>query len=403
MSGHLHPILGIGRRLARDHHVRVISTAGALPEIAAAGLDGYALLSGADAVISAIVNPPHAVRSNPWRLHRQFSENLGLLQQFRRELLALWSDAPPELVIADFTVPVVADAARERGVRWWTSAPSPCAIETADGPPGYLGGWKPRPDLLGRGRDAVGRGAVRLFKRMVHRCHRDALGRLGFPAVYRADGSEAIYSSACVLALGLADLEFPRRYPSAVEFVGPVLYTPPADIAPPECVAGRAHVLVTAGTHLRWRKDALLAAVQRAARALPHVEFHVSDGDRASDRREASGNVHRLGFVSYERDLARYALVVHHGGTGVLYRTLGAGIPAVVLPADFDQFDNAARLEVAEVGLWVRHLENLPDAIATCLADVAMRERCRALQALPDMTGAEDRVARLVAQSLGPK
>lgn len=97
------------------------------------------------------------------------------------------------------------------------------------------------------------------------------------------------------------------------------------------------------GTQLHWRKEAVAAAVRRAACELPEVEFHISDGNRSSDRRESDGNVHRIGFVSYARDLPRYDLVVHHGGAGVLSHTLAAGAPALVLPVDYDQFDNAAR------------------------------------------------------------
>ena len=401
MSGHLHPLLGIGCRLARDVDVRVISTAAGQAEIAAAGLPGCALLAGADQVISSIVNPPHAVRSYPWRLHAQFQANLALFDRFRAELLALWRESPPQLVIADFTLPVAGSAALERGIRWWTTVPSPCAIETPDGPPGYLGGWKPWPGPAGRVRDAAGRAVVRAFKRGVHRLHRDTLRRLGFPAVYRPDGYEAMYSADRVLALGLAELEFPRRYPPAVEFVGPVLYTPPCDGAPPPFVAGREHVLVTIGTHLLWRKHAVAAAVRRAARELPGIEFHFSDGNRASNRCESDGNVHRIGFVSYARDLSRYAVVVHHGGAGALAHALAAGTPALVLPVDYDQFDNAARLEVAGVGLRVHRLGDLARLIARALGDPEMRSRCRRMQALFAASRAEDRIAALVSDALG--
>ena len=400
MSGHLHPLLGIGRRLARDVDVRVISSGAAQPEIAAAGLAGQPLMAGADELISAIVNPPHAVGSNPWRLYKQFRSNLSMLERFRAELLDLWQEDPPQLVIADFVVPVAGSAALKCGIRWWTTIRSPCAMETPDGPPGYLGGWKPWPGLAGRVRDAAGRAAIRTFKRGVHRLNRETLRRLGFPAVYRPDGYEAIYSADRVLALGLAELEFPRRYPPVLEFVGPALYTPPNDAAPPPFVDGGVHVLVTLGTHVSWRKDAVAAAVLRAARELPGIEFHFSDGHRASQRRESEGNMHRLGFVSYARDLSRYDLVVHHAGAGVVSQTLAAGTPAIVLPVDYDQFDNAARLEVAGVGLRLRRLDDLPRLVTRALGDADMRSRCRRMQALLAAGSAEERVAAMVAETL---
>ena len=224
--------------------------------------------------------------------------------------------------------------------------------------------------------------------------------RLGFPAVYRADGSESIYSSECVLALSLAELDFPRRYPAALEFVGPVLYTPPVAAPPPPFVAGRRHVLVSIGTHLAWRREAVAAAVHAAARAHPALEFHLSDGDRTSARRESSGNVHRIGFVSYARDLSRYELVVHHGGSGVLSHTLAAGRPAVVMPIDYDQFDNAARLEAAGVAVRLWRLGDLARAITRALDDPAFSSAAHAMQARLAASHAEERVAERVARAL---
>lgn len=400
MSGHLHPILGIARRLARDLDVRVISTAAAQPEIRAAGLEGVALMAGADAAISAMVNPSHRVGSAPWRLHAQFRQNLQVLRRCQGELRALWDAGVPALVIADFTIPVAGSVARERGIHWWTAAPSPCAIETPDGPPAYLGGWRRRSGPLARMRDAAGRAVISAFKRGVHSAHRQVITDLGFPSVYRADGSEAIYSDERVLALGLEALEFPRRWPASVQFVGPVLYTPDVDVPPPPFRDGRRHVLVTVGTHMPWWRDRVMAAVRVAARGVPAVEFHVSDGDRCSVRAEAAGNVRRLGYVNYARDLKRYDLVVHHAGTGAMYHTLANGIPAIALPADFDQFDNAARLEACGAGMWIRREGDLAVAVAMGLDDLSMRERCARLAAAIVENTAEDRVAALVATTL---
>lgn len=400
MSGHLHPMLGIAQRLSADADVRVISTTGAQAEIAAAGLRGLAMLVGEDAAIAAIVNTPHAVGSNPWRLNAQLGASLTVLEKFHGDLRALWRDTAPDLVIADFTVPVAGSVAMELGIRWWTNAPSPCAMETPDGTPAYLGGWKPHPGLFWQVRDAVGRQAIRAFKRGVYWMHRHQIRRMGFPSVYRADGVEAIYSPERVLAVGLRELEFPRTYPSSVAFVGPVLYTPPYESSPPAMRVGRTHVLVTIGTHLGWRKDAVSAAVREAARALPDIDFHISDGDRNSTRQETEGNVHRCGFISYARDLPRYDLVVHHAGTGVLSHTLAAGLPALVVPTDYDQFDYAARLEVAGVAVPVTRLDDLALLIPRVLADQAMKARCRQMQQLLAGGRAEDRVAALVSQAL---
>jgi UDP:flavonoid glycosyltransferase YjiC (YdhE family) len=441
-AGHLHPILGVARRLAGDHDVRVLSTARAQAEIAASGLEGVALLAGSDEAIAAISDPPRPVGSNPLGLHRQVKANLALLDRFQAELRALWSARRPQLVLADFTVPVAGLVARELGAGWWTTHPSPCVIETPDGPPAYLGGWGPARGPLGSVRNAAGRQLVRAFKRLVHRLHRRQLTALGLPRIYRQDGTasevrskvrskvpgtypwwvpgtfrrvpgtypgigrhgtEAVYSDERILAFGLPQLEFPRRWPAAVELVGPVLYTPPSPLEHPAPMfrPGRPHVLVTLGTHLGSHKPAMAAAVRRASERLPAVDFHFTDGDSRSDHADARENFQRLGYVSYAEHLGRYDMVVHHGGAGVLYHTLHAGLPALVAPIDYDQPDHAARLVAAGLarhlrGRW-RDGDELARQVEKALADPDLRASCCRFAALLVPGQAEDRVAALVA------
>jgi UDP:flavonoid glycosyltransferase YjiC (YdhE family) len=302
-------------------------------------------------------------------------------------------------VIADLTLPVAGHLALAMGIGWWTSHPSPCAIESPDGPPAYLGGLARREDLLGRLRDGVGRLLVRGFKRSVFFWYRRQLRELGLPAVYRADGSEAVYSPQKVLGLGRPEIELPRRLPPAVELVGYPLFTPPFDGPAPPFVAGRKHVLVSLGTHLFWRKDAVAAAAAEAARLLPEVEIHFTDGDPSSRRSEDRGNFRRLGYVSYNRDLGRYDLVVHHAGTGVLYYTLAAGLPALTLPSDYDQFDCAARLAEAGLARRLRSPEEMPSAIAAALGDTPERTAAKAFAEILRGESAEDRIRRLVLAS----
>lgn len=402
MAGHLHPTLGVAVGLAHEFDVRMVSSEGVQHQITAAGLRGQALLPGRDAAIRAIVEPDHAVGSDPVLLRRQLVANLGLLAEFREALHALWQrEGPPRLVVSDFTLPVVGAVARAFDVPWWTTHPSPAVIETVDGTPSYLGGWRPWPGPIGTLRDAVGRRVIRGAKRTAHWLHRDAMRRVGLDAIYRRDGSEAVYSSERLFALGIPELEFPRTWPTHVSLVGPVRYTPPTDIAPPPFVDGRRHVLVTIGTHLPWAKQIYADAAARVAAALPELEIHFTDG-RVDGRTSTQGsaipppNFHRLPYVSYARDLARYALVVHHAGTGVLYHALAADLPAVVAPLDYDQPDYAARLEVAGVARRLTHPDALADAIQATLDD---REMARRAAAIGAQVRASDAVGAIVREA----
>jgi UDP:flavonoid glycosyltransferase YjiC (YdhE family) len=410
-SGHLHPILGIGRRLARDGlQVRVISTESAAARIRDTGLQPHSLLAGKDDAVHAIAEPPRAVRGNPLRLNAQLRANLALLGQFQEELRALYRTTAPDLAIVDFTLPIAGFVARETGVPWWTSLPSPCALETPDGPPTYVGGWLPRHDWFGRVRDAAGRLIVRGFKHAVVRLHYQTIKELGLRGPYREDGTEAVYSPDCILALGLRELEFARQWPKAVRWVGPVRYTPPNLGEPPAFVAGRRHVLVSLGTHLRAHKDRIAAAVEAAARALPDVEFHFTDGRVAAagiaqieTSRGGQANFQRLSFIDYGL-LPRYDLVVHHAGAGILNETIAAGLPAIVLPIDYDQFDNAARLRAAGLAVGLRSLTDLPRAVERALADAETDDGAKTIrQRYRDLVlsqPGEERISALVAQHL---
>ncbi len=401
-SGHLHPLLGIGRALrASGIDARVFSSTAAQPAIASAELDGVVLLAGCDDAIDAIANPPRRAGSNPLRLHAQLRANLALMRRFRDELDAALRAWTPRLVIADFTVPVAGAVARTLGIPWWTSLPSPCVLEARGRPPAYLGGWRPRDDILGRLRDALGRTAVRMFKHGIGRLYRRELAALGFEGLYRADGSEAVYSDECILALGLREFEFAGDWPAALSFTGPALYTPPYTGSSPQFAEGRRHVLVTLGTHLRWHKSTAVAAVRAAAAAHPGIEFHFSHGDAADARHRQEGNYQELAYVSYERDLPHYDLVVHHGGAGILYRCLSLGIPALVLPLDYDQFDHAARLEHAGLARRLKSLRELSRAIAVALDDEGLRARCRAYRARVATEAATAKIVDAVHRRLG--
>ena len=53
------------------------------------------------------------------------------------------------------------------GIRWWTSLPSPCVLETPDGPPPYVGGLLPSTGRWDSLQHAAARRLTRLFKRGV--------------------------------------------------------------------------------------------------------------------------------------------------------------------------------------------------------------------------------------------
>ena len=398
-SGHLHPLIGIGQRLQGDVDVTVVSTPGGVRTANECGLEGHAILAGHEHRVCQIAEPGQSVRSNPIRLWRQFRANVALLTSMKRECDALLQAYAPTLVIADFTVPVAGLSARQHGIAWWTTLPSPCVFETPDGPPAYFGGQLPATTTLRHARHAAMRAATRGFKRGMSHLVRRELRETGFDGVYRPDGSEAAFSPERILALTIPELEFARTYPPHFRFIGPVLFTPSYDGPQPNFhTDGRPHVLVSIGTHLQHAKRALADVVHGIASRLPGVVFHFSHGGADTGGMRQAATCHEYAYVSYAEHLPRYELVVHHGGAGIMHHCLRLGVPSVVYPLDYDQFDHAARLVAAGVALRARGAGALEGAIVQALGDARLRTNCAAMRSIHARNNAEDTLAQLVTE-----
>lgn len=92
--------------------------------------------------------------------------------------------------------------------------------------------------------------------------------------------------------------------------------------------------------------------------------------------------------------LPRAAALVHHGGIGTTAQGLRAGLPQVLTPLGFDQFDNAMRLEMLGVGTSVLRQDTQFDSMAPLLRDLLGSARvaaaCRAAAANLQVNAALD-------------
>ena len=386
-AGHLFPLLELARGLRTHgyHNLRFYSTPEAERAVSASGFTLSPLLEGVSHVVLEISDTERQVGSNPFQLLHQLRMNLSLMDQLRDELRALWGKDQPMVIIADLTVPAAGLLAQQMGIHWWSSLPTICVIETKDGTPSYLGGWMPPSSLWGRMRDFGGRTVIRCFKKTIRLMFRRQLQRLGIDRIYRSDGSETVYSNEKILGLGVEAFEFPRQWPATLEFIGPLTASPDFPHDPPEFEEGRTHVLVSLGTHLWWAKDTALALLEDVASRMPETMFHYTVGN--ADVAELAGftthtNLRCHRYMPYQDYLHRYDAVIHHGGAGVMYACLQRGIPALVWPQDYDQFDHAARMVYHGLGIRMR-----PKAAAVVhdlrrlLADPGVAQRLKVFQA----------------------
>jgi rhamnosyltransferase subunit B len=111
-------------------------------------------------------------------------------------------------------------------------------------------------------------------------------------------------------------------------------------------------------------------------------------------------SVRAAGYLPFGWLLPRARALVHHGGIGSCAQALRAGIPQLVLPQGYDQFDNAMRLEHLGVGLGLprgpRALQAMGSRLKELLDNPRVAASCTRWSGQTRPQPAQDTVAGLV-------
>ena len=86
----------------------------------------------------------------------------------------------------------------------------------------------------------------------------------------------------------------------------------------------------------------------------PDYVFYVTLGDSSGlehPPRILSENLLIFDYLPYSDVLDQMDFAIHHAGAGILMGCIEEGIPSLILPQDYDQFDNAVRAELFQIGL----------------------------------------------------
>ncbi|WP_038911512.1 glycosyltransferase [Dickeya dadantii] len=80
--------------------------------------------------------------------------------------------------------------------------------------------------------------------------------------------------------------------------------------------------------------------------------------------------------------LHRCAAIIHHGGIGTMAQAFAAGIPQLVIPSAFDQFDNARRVTAMKCGEWLPEsdIDQLGDKLHSLLGNADIAEHCQRIR-----------------------
>lgn len=145
--------------------------------------------------------------------------------------------------------------------------------------------------------------------------------------------------------------------------------------------AGEPPVGFTAGT-ANAVSHAFFVASAQACASLGRRGLLITHDARQLPARLPPGVLH-VPYAPFSRLLPRLAAFVHHGGVGTTSQALRAGVPQLVRPMGFDQFDNAEH--VSRLGVGRRVLPRAYDArtaaevLSALIGDAQVARRCGAV------------------------
>jgi rhamnosyltransferase subunit B len=194
------------------------------------------------------------------------------------------------------------------------------------------------------------------------------------------------------LAVALFPQWFGRRqpdWPQALCQGDFTLYDPAPDAAfSPELArfleCGDAPLVFTHGTG-NQQADRFFAAALSAVRMLGRRAIFLTP-HRAQVPAALPANVLWQDYLPLQKLLPLAAALAHHGGIGTTAEALRAGVPQLVVPLAYDQFDNGARVRALGAGLVLPHSRVSAALLAKTLQQLSSSSsipmQCRAISLL---------------------
>ncbi|SLM62400.1 MULTISPECIES: glycosyltransferase [Dickeya] len=103
--------------------------------------------------------------------------------------------------------------------------------------------------------------------------------------------------------------------------------------------------------------------------------------------------------INLHRYLSRFRAIIHHGGIGTTAQAFAAGLPQLIIPSAFDQFDNARRVAAIGCGAWLaaHEMNRLHTTLDSLLNDPDIVKNChRIRQQFPEATHVNAQIVAVV-------
>ena len=350
LSGHLNPMLALGRQLQRQgHRVTHIGRLDAEPAAAAAAIDfrpvGETVFPrGSVAAMSARLGTLSGLAAVRFTI----AEFLQVTDMLLKELPQVVTSLRVDGLVVDQTSPAgtsVADALSLPAVTLCSALP----MNEEAGVPPLVTGWRYRGGWWGRLRNRTAYFAFRHATRpILRRLNEFRAGRRLPPARTRGDLSSRL---AQIAQLPL-ELDFPRReLPGWFHYTGPL--SDPSARQPADFrfdrLDGRPLVYASLGT-LQNRQEHVFHGIAAACAELD-VQLVISKGRSAAETSPPlPGEPLVVPFAPQLELLRRSALVITHAGMNTVLEALAQGVPLVAVPITNDQPGVAARVARSGAG-----------------------------------------------------
>lgn len=394
-GGTIPPELGIARRLiGRGHRVTVLGEATMEEEVRAAGAEFREYKYGFSRASRRPEDDPikDFEASSPLQMLAGARDVLmcGRAVDFSRDVREAAAAGEFDAIVVDAFLLGALPGAQATGLPTATMNPGPEMRPASGRPPGGMG-FKPSSGLMVTMRD-------KLLKSLFLRLFASGAGPINQA---RADGGLPPVAHPFdqwdqidrYLMLTSEHYDFLSDDPRGnVVYVGAQLddpswsdgWTPPDGDAP--------LVLATLGSTFQDQRGDY-QAILTALSDLPVRGLVTLGNVFTKDQFNVPDNVDVVRSAPHTEVLPHTQAAVVHGGHGTVMKTLAAGRPMVVVPLGRDQFDNAARVEVAGAGIMVkrRTASNIRRALSEVLDNPSYREAAESLGAILRAEAAEDR------------
>jgi MGT family glycosyltransferase len=261
-----------------------------------------------------------------------------------REVVGEWQ---PDLIVGDVLTLASSLTAELCGLPFVTFVPHLWHATDADSVP-FGSGWSPAENPLAR---QIFRQLHR-FERIGLEFGRDELNEtraaVGLGPIDRTHGA---LSQELILVGTLPQLEPEREWPSRVKVVGPVMWESESD--PIELQSGPEPLVVVAPSTAQDLDHTMLHAAVDGLGDLPVRVVGAKNGREPLTPLNPGPNTTIVDWAPYGQLFPLADVVVCHGGHGTIMRALTSGAAVVVTPDSGDQYENAARVRWAGVGVAV--------------------------------------------------